>query len=315
MSNKCWLLLEKSDETRVSHGIDRYRDYTGERYHYDSFVPNYKNLGSGDLVVLRKENAVLGIGTVAQISEKDGVKRHRRCPECNSTDIRERRVKLPQWKCGSCRHEFSEPTESRDKIRSYMAKIEGFTRLNCPPSVKEVKQCAMGGDGTLSQLSILQLDAVRVRTLLEGSGIRSSPRGPAEGTGGQGFGLSQAERQAVDRRAMQIARKLYENDGWTVVDKSLSHSFDLLATRDEDRRYIRVRGTTGEGCSIILTDGEVQHVRRNKKNSALVIVARIHLETTGSGWAASSGNTSTHEDPWIIRDSELMPTAFRYDVL
>jgi hypothetical protein len=59
-----WLLLEKSDETRVSKGIDGYRDTTGESYHYDSLVPNHLNVAIGDFVVLRKENEIIGVNRV-----------------------------------------------------------------------------------------------------------------------------------------------------------------------------------------------------------------------------------------------------------
>lgn len=41
MAQQFWLILEKSDETRVSQGIDGYRDVTGESYQYDSLVPNH----------------------------------------------------------------------------------------------------------------------------------------------------------------------------------------------------------------------------------------------------------------------------------
>ena len=69
-----WLLLEKSDATPVSQGIDGYRDTTGEYYHYDDHVPNYLNVAKGDSVVIRKENEILGIGRIGSISESDHVK-------------------------------------------------------------------------------------------------------------------------------------------------------------------------------------------------------------------------------------------------
>ena len=51
-----WLLLEKSDETRISNSFDGYDDSTGEIYNYDSFVPNHLNLSENDTVLIRKEN-------------------------------------------------------------------------------------------------------------------------------------------------------------------------------------------------------------------------------------------------------------------
>ena len=314
MSKNYWLLLEKSDATRISKGIDGYQDQTGESYHYDSLVPNHKNLASGDSVVLRKENEILGVGKIAGISEDNDAKIHRRCPGCRSTDIRERTTKQPKWKCGKCAHEFSEPEESIVEVRTYVATIDGFTRLNAPPSVRDVKLCAATGDGASSQLSMLRLDAVKIHTLLEGIAPSPALGGPAPSTGGQGFGLSQAERKAVELHAMRIARELYESRGWKVVDKSSSHPFDLLATRESQKRFIEVKGTTGEGHSIILTNGEVEHVRKNKTTSVLVIVSGIIISNVNEYWAASGGTVSTHEDPWMIDDTGLKATQYRYEI-
>lgn len=313
-SENYWLLSEKSDETRISQGIDGYPDRTGDTYHYDSLVPNYKNLKSGDAVILRKENEILGIGRIGVISEEDSVKKHRRCPKCSSTDIRERITKLPRWKCGKCSSEFSEPNETTAKVRSYTAAIQGFSRLNDPPSVQSVKLCASSGEGVKSQLSILQLDAGKIRTVLEGVEISPSPREVTRAASGQGFGLSQEERKIVELFAMRLARKLYEDNGWTVVDKSLSHPFDLLASKDGQRRFIEVKGTTGEGRTIILTRGEIAHAKLHYKESALVVVANICLHRTNDNLTASDGTIIAHHDPWIIIESNLQPTQFRYEV-
>jgi ribosomal protein L37AE/L43A len=314
-SHKYWLLLEKSDETRISKGIDGYQDKTGESYHYDSLVPNHKNLRSGDLVVLRKENLILGVGKIGTIEEIDDVKIHRRCPDCKSTDIRERKNRSPKWKCGKCAHEFSSPEKTNSEVRSYTANIQGFTQLNSPPSVKDVKRCSIISEGASSQLSIIQLDRDRILNLLEGVDIYPSSRNPQLGEDGQGFGLSQAERKSVEGLAMRVARELYESDGWKVVDKSSSHSFDLLATKDGQRRFVEVKGTTGKGSSIILTHAEVEHVRHHRNESVLVVVTDINLEYVNNQWAATGGKISVNEHPWCIRASQLQATQYRYVVL
>lgn len=123
MSKNHWLLLEKSDETRVSKGIDGFHDQNGKCYRYDNLVHNYKNLASGDSVVLRKENEILGIGEIVGISEDDDTKTHGHCPECRSTDFRERTPKQPKWKCSKCTHEFSEPEETIVEVRATSSRI------------------------------------------------------------------------------------------------------------------------------------------------------------------------------------------------
>ena len=97
MTHNWWLLLQKSDETRISLGIDAYNDITGKMYQYDDHVPNHKNLKTGDYIVLRKENEILGYGYIGKIkTDENRTKTHRRCPSCNQTDIRERRTKTPK---------------------------------------------------------------------------------------------------------------------------------------------------------------------------------------------------------------------------
>lgn len=315
MAQQFWLILEKSDETRVSQGIDGYRDVTGESYQYDSLVPNHKRLKPGDGVVLRKENAILGVATVKDIKVKRGVEKvHRRCPHCSSTDIRERSGLSPKWMCPRCRSQFDHPRFTTSTVDSYTAALEGFTRLNRPPGVPEVKRCASKGDGAKSQLSILGLDQSKVQRVFEGVGARLSPSQPAAGRAGQGFGLSQPERRQVELRAMQIGRRLYEDMGWQVVDKSGSHPFDLLATRGNERRFVEVKGTVGEGVSVMLTHGEVEHARKNPGTSALVVVSGITLAYDGDSVSADGGRISTHLDTWTISDSDLRPTEYRYTI-
>ena len=309
----CWLLLEKSDETRISKGIDGYQDITGDSYRYDSLVPNHKQLKAGDVVVLRKEDNILGVGKVGSITEQPATKTHRRCPDCSSTDIRERIGKTPQWKCGKCAFEFSEPRQTTTPVRAYTAAIQGFARLDKPPTVPAVKSCAHSSDGPTSQLSILQLDPQKLRTVLEG--IQIHPFQAKGNWSGQGLGLSPQERKAVEMHAIRVARKLYEDVGWTVVDKSNSHPFDLLATKDLQRRFIEVKGTTGAGQTILLTHGEVAHAKAHRAEAVLIVVAKVQLAQTGDEWAASGGRVTAHYDPWTITDAGLQPTQFRYDVV
>jgi ribosomal protein L37AE/L43A len=308
-----WLLLEKSDETRVSKGIDGYRDTTGKYYYYDSLVPNFRNVSIGDSIVIRKENEILGIGRIGSISESDHVKTHRRCPYCNSTDIRDRKNQKLKWKCGKCTETFSNPNETSKSVRKYSASIDDFIRLDDPPSVREVKMCAHTPKGDLSQLSMLRLDPIRIRTLLEGRVTTPPHPLQPQTVRGQGFGLSHAERRAVELRAMQLARELFEREGYEVDDRSASHPYDLLATRNAENRFIEVKGTTGEGRSVILTHGEVSHIRSNSDNSVIVIVSGINLIEKDGEWVGTEG-VYHRIDPWNMNDADLTPTQYRYEI-
>ena len=128
-----WLLLEKSDETLVSNSRDSYNDITGKIYNYDSNVANHLRLSSHDIAFIRKENTLVGYGVVGEIIQRPGEKILRRCPSCSDTDIRTRTTRLPKWKCGQCKYEFTNPTGTVCSVILYSAAIESFTNgsLNC----------------------------------------------------------------------------------------------------------------------------------------------------------------------------------------
>ena len=314
MNNRYWLLLEKSDDSRTSKGIDPYFDKTGEFYNYDSLVPNHRQLGVGDYVILRKERHIVGIGRIGDIEQKVDAKIHRRCPECSSTDIRERSIKSPRFKCGKCSREFETFVETIAEVQSFKAIIENFSRFKSAPSVHDVKRCALVGNGIDSQLSIVELDSSKIQTIVEGAAVFLSSRSEKLTKAGQGFGLSQPERVAVEKRAMDVTRQLYENSGWEVFDKSASNPYDFFATRGVEERFIEVKGTIGEGLSIILTHGEVKHAKNNPLSSALVVVAKILVTKSGNSYVGSKGVVILQDDPWTLDDSMLEPTEYRYSL-
>lgn len=318
MASKWWLLLEKSDETRVSQGIDAYRDETGRAYHYDSFVPKHRNLSVGDRVVIRKENAILGTGLIDDISVSDGIKTHRRCPDCGGTDVRARVRLIPKWKCGKCAAVFTEPTETQSQVRSFVAAIRGFQGLSDPPTVQQVKACAVGGNGEKSQLSMIELDVDRLAAALGGAlptrTILAATRRPTSKVLGQGFGLSAEQRRAVELRAMSIVEAMYAREGWTMDDTSDTHPFDFLATRGDQQRFIEVKGTSGLGETIVLTHGEVDHAKKHSGQTVLVVVAGIVLTEADGVWRGEGGRISVHLHPWSPQPDKLFATESRYSV-
>lgn len=315
MVNKWWLLLEKSNETRISQGIDPYRDETGRSYHYDSKVPNHKNLRRGDGVIIRKDNEILGMGFIDAINVSDSVKAHRRCPNCSSTDVRERATLNPRWKCGKCADEFSEPLHTETQVKSHVATIGGFREFVTPPTVQQVKACAVGVNGKKSQHSMIGLDPHRLSEVLGGGLPRNSiNRRDVSPSGSQGFGLSVAQRRAVEMRAMAITEELYASEGWSIVDTSSGNPFHFLASRGDERWFIEVKGTTGAGGTIVLTHGEVHHARANHERTALVIVTGIVLEQVDGVWRALSGRVTSHIRPWSPEPERLLATEYRYDV-
>jgi transposase-like protein len=313
MKSKIWLILEKSDDTRVSGSIESYRDRTGEIYNYDSLVPNYKNLEKDDLVIIRKENEILGLGWVSVITSKKSVKTHKRCPKCKTTDIRIRKDRNPKWKCGRCRFEFTRPNETTTDVTNYTAEISDFSKFDLPPSVSQIKLCALNGDGLKSQNSIMQLDIKKVSELVSIC-ILDNGSLNLKSTLGQGFGLTFEERKAVELRAMEIVRMIYTQNDWTLLDTSSSRPYDFEAIKGNDIRYIEVKGTTGTGASIMLTHGEVKHLYDNPNKCALVIITNIQLENAVDRIIAFGGELFMHLDPWRLVEDRLIPTQYRYSL-
>ena len=311
MKNNIWLILEKSDETRVSSSIVSYKDRTGEVYNYDSLVPNNKQIAENDFIIIRKENDILGLGRINEIKSSKSVKTHKRCPKCDTTDIRLRNNRDFPWRCGRCQTEFKEPQETKADVISYAAEIVNFNKFDLAPTVFEVKSCAYEGISASSQNSIMRLDINKVSNLLS-LDLREFGIKEQKSNSGQGIGLTYEERRVIELRAMEIARDIYLQEGWTLLDTSTSEPYDFEAYKGKEIRYIEVKGTTGDGASVILTHGEVKHVFDNPETSALVVISNIKLDKSSESPSASEGKVHLHLDPWIIDEEKLTPTPYRY---
>ena len=317
--NNYWLLLEKSDETRIYNSIDSYNDSTGEIYNYDSLVQNCKNLKKDDLAFIRKENSIIGYGQIGHISSEIGMKPLRKCPECSTTAIAERKTRIPKWRCSRCRSTFEEPIEDTKQVELYSASFKSFNLMVDAPTVEAIKNCSISPGGTKSQVSMMRLNKDKVVKLLgdfDSNEKRKNKRlNASAGSGnGQGFGLSYEERKAVELFAMKEAISIFEERGWKVYDKSNTKPYDLLAMKGHQKKFIEVKGTKGEGESIILTHGEVNHAKAHSKESVLIIIGRIKTEKKQGNWVGVDGELILIEEPWMINDYNLKATQFRYNV-
>lgn len=129
-----------------------------------------------------------------------------------------------------------------------------------------------------------------------------------------GLRLSAAERQAIERRAVDVATEHLRSEGYRVRDVGATESYDLEARRAEERLYVEVKGTTTtwtDESEIVVTKNEVDlHLKRYPDN-ALMIVSRIALDRTGPEPTASGGDLRVIR-PWQVRVPNLTPIAYRY---
>lgn len=106
---------------------------------------------------------------------------------------------------------------------------------------------------------------------------------------GQGFGLTSAERYAVEHYAMLKVKQRYEADGWDVVPVFKASSYDLHATRGPDELNIEVKGTTGSANAVLLTWRELEWARDHATASVLAVVHGIRLQRSVRYPIASQG--------------------------
>lgn len=129
--------------------------------------------------------------------------------------------------------------------------------------------------------------------------------------GGQGIGLTADERQAVEKRAMVVAKAYLVERGYVAEDVSLKESFDFLAWKDDQEIIVEVKGTTAGPSQILLTANEVDAHRARYPLNMLIVVYGIELKRGVATSSAMGGDVLTLS-PWDIRQDALKPISFRY---
>jgi hypothetical protein len=132
-------------------------------------------------------------------------------------------------------------------------------------------------------------------------------------TRGQGRGLSPEQRRAVEQFAMSEARRTLESQGWTVMDVSATRCYDLLCTHDDQELHVEVKGTTSTGNTVLVTKGEVQHIRRCNSHG-LFVVSEISVVTTIDAGSMASGGKRTWIFPLDLRHHRLTAVTFELAV-
>ena len=130
---------------------------------------------------------------------------------------------------------------------------------------------------------------------------------------GQGFGLTAAEKRAVELRAMTLARAHLEELGWYVRNTSTNHPYDFECLREDVKMIVEVKGTTSRGESVVLTRNEVAAHRKHHPHNALIVVHSIVLRA-GGGVPSAEGGFLVMQSPWTIEDGALRPIAYEYNV-
>ncbi|MEU4801834.1 DUF3578 domain-containing protein [Actinosynnema sp. NPDC023587] len=134
--------------------------------------------------------------------------------------------------------------------------------------------------------------------------------------GGQGMRLTAAEKTAIEQRAVTVASKHLRGLEYRVEDVGARESYDLAATRGDERLFVEVKGTTsrwGPDSEVILTRNEVLLHEREYPNTMLAVVSSIALRRgTASTAPTASGGTLHVVHPWRVVRENLTPLTYRY---
>ena len=75
--------------------------------------------------------------------------------------------------------------------------------------------------------------------------------------------------------------------------------------------HVEVKGTTGDGSSVLLTPGEVRHAQ-GYPNVALYILYGLTLQPDGSGNVEALGGKVEIHSSWDIATGTLTPIGYEY---
>lgn len=143
------------------------------------------------------------------------------------------------------------------------------------------------------------------------------PRPRRTGGGGSpgGFSTSSERNKAVEEHAMRAAKAYCKARGWHhIEDTSATMPYDLECTGpDGTRLYVEVKGTTGDGAMVLLTQGEVDHARKHAGRCALFVLAHVRVEENGEVPRAVGGEQRVIED-WRPAEGDLRGITLRYRV-
>ncbi len=128
---------------------------------------------------------------------------------------------------------------------------------------------------------------------------------------GQGFQLDSKLRQAIDKYAMEAAKRFFKSKRYEWEDHSKNCPYDLRCTRRREVLYVEVKGTQSAGNEVFLTKNEVSFAQKNEGNMALFILHSIDASNFNNG-DNLSGGIHTLIRPWIVNDDDLTPMSFKY---
>jgi hypothetical protein len=143
-------------------------------------------------------------------------------------------------------------------------------------------------------------------------GERRPPNRSTE-TAGNGYQPDPVIRKAVERHAVNLVLKYFNELGYLTEDVGNSNPYDVLAISNDSELHVEVKGCTGVGTTVELTAGEVKEATTTRGVEAvLVVVDQITWTRDGSGPVVTAGGRLRVWRDWTPDAQRLTPTSFRY---
>lgn len=172
-TGRAWLVFALGDERQYAGNVG-YADELHSVYRYDNFVANHKQIAEGDLLILRDGHRVLGTARASWISTEEGFKTLNRCPRCDNTGIKRRKIKRPLYRC-DCGYEFDVPRSVEEECVKSSAWFEKtFRPLTEHVPVEQVlAACPRYNEQMAMQELVLELLEGSARVLVHGAAAQS----------------------------------------------------------------------------------------------------------------------------------------------
>lgn len=142
MYENAWLVIA-AGSSRTHAGNDGYLDVLDDFYSWDSTVAHFRDILSGDRIVLRSKSKLIGSASIEKIETWSDRKLRNRCANrmCRSTKIKKRKTILPEYFCQVCKNQFDVPEIESIEITQYRAQYgTSFVHLTGLIDVRELRE-------------------------------------------------------------------------------------------------------------------------------------------------------------------------------
>jgi len=238
----------------------------------------WNRIGANDVVLFARKNKMLGYSIVKTKFQSENVAREL-WPDLHTSEIRQYLVTLEKYvEIDDQSNRLLEPICRRGKFQ-----LDSFQLIDNQFSLEFIR--ALG------------LEEIEVSSV--------SPD--------QGFGLTAAEKKAIELHAVKLAIEHLTMLGYTEIeDVGDRESFDLRALSSEKQINVEVKGSTGAANSVILTKNEVSFQKDAYPLNGLFVVSNIEL-TRGEKISAQGGDIQ-FISPWLIDESSLKAISYQYQI-